>query len=139
LTRTDAVGRPKDLKKHPALPKALPPLTSFRQIAANRRNALRSTGPTTTDGKRRSRRNPLRHGLCAETVVDGIEDTEDYRAFEAAIIADYEARTAVERELLLRLALATSGRHSRVHSSTTVRMRKRSVGGAPRRCDRAET
>jgi hypothetical protein len=37
-------------------------------------------------------------------VVDGIEDTEDYRAFEAAIIADYEARTAVERELVLRLA-----------------------------------
>jgi hypothetical protein len=79
-------------------------VTSFRQIAANRRNALRSTGPTSTEGKRRSRRNALRHGLCAETVVDGIEDTEDYRAFEAAIIADYEARTAVERELVLRLA-----------------------------------
>jgi hypothetical protein len=61
-------------------------------------------------------------------VVDGIEDTEDYRSFEAAIIADYEARTAVERELVLRLALATSARHSRVHSSTTVRMGKRSVG-----------
>jgi hypothetical protein len=77
-------------------------VTSFRQIAANQRNALRSTGPTTTEGKRRSRRNALRHGLCAETVVDGIEDTEDYRDFEAAIIA--EARTAVERELVLRLA-----------------------------------
>ena len=37
-------------------------------------------------------------------MVDGIEDTEDYRAFEAAIIADYEARTAVARELVLRLA-----------------------------------
>jgi hypothetical protein len=79
-------------------------VTSLRQIAANQRNALRSTGPTTTEGKRRSRRNALRHGLYAETVVDGIKDTEDYRAFEAAIIADYEARTAVERELVLRLA-----------------------------------
>jgi hypothetical protein len=79
-------------------------VTSFRQIAANQRNALRSTGPTTDQGKRRSRRNALRHGLCAETVVDGIEDTEDYRAFEAAIITDYEARTAVEREPVLRLA-----------------------------------
>jgi hypothetical protein len=31
-------------------------------------------------------------------------DIDDYRGFEAAIIADYDARTAVERELVLRLA-----------------------------------
>jgi hypothetical protein len=79
-------------------------MTSFRQIEANRRNALRSTGPTTDDGKRQSRRNALRHGLSAETVIDGLEDSEDYRAFEAAVIEDYDARTAVERELVLRLA-----------------------------------
>jgi hypothetical protein len=42
-------------------------------------------------------------GLTAETIVP-LEDTRDYRAFEAAIIADYDARTAVERELVLRLA-----------------------------------
>jgi hypothetical protein len=79
-------------------------MTSFRQIEANRRNALRSTGPRTEEGKRQSRGNALRHGLTAETVIDGLEDTEDYRAFEAAVIADYDARTAVERELVLRLA-----------------------------------
>jgi hypothetical protein len=79
-------------------------VTSFRQIEANRRNALRSTGPKTEDGKRRSRRNAIRHGLCAETVIEIVEDVEDYRAFEAAIIADYDAQTAVERELVLRLA-----------------------------------
>jgi hypothetical protein len=79
-------------------------MTSFRQIEANRRNALRSTGPKTEEGKRESRRNALRHGLTAETVIDGLEDCEDYRAFEAAVIADYDARTAVERELVLRLA-----------------------------------
>jgi hypothetical protein len=37
-------------------------------------------------------------------VIDGLEDSEDYRGFEAAIIADYDAETAVERELVLRLA-----------------------------------
>jgi hypothetical protein len=79
-------------------------MTAFRQIEANRRNALRSTGPRTDEGKRQSRRNALRHGLTAETVVDGLEDSEDYKAFEAAVIADYDARTAVERELVLRLA-----------------------------------
>src|SRR6266481_2764988 len=79
-------------------------MTSFRQIEANRRNAIRSTGPNTDEGKRRSRRNAIRHGLCAETVIENVEDIEDYRAFEAAVIADYDAQTAVERELVLRLA-----------------------------------
>jgi hypothetical protein len=79
-------------------------MTSFRQIEANQRNALRSTGPKTEDGKQRSRRNAVRHGLTAETVVVALEDVEDYHAFEAAIIADYDARTAVERKLVLRLA-----------------------------------
>ena len=79
-------------------------MTSLRQIAANQRNAVRSTGPNTEEGKRRSRGNAVRHGLCAETVIEIVEDVEDYRAFEAAVIADYDAQTAVERELVLRLA-----------------------------------
>jgi hypothetical protein len=33
-----------------------------------------------------------------------LEDAKDYNAFEAAIIADYDAQSAVERELVLRLA-----------------------------------
>ncbi|SHN87807.1 hypothetical protein [Bradyrhizobium erythrophlei] len=79
-------------------------MTSFRQIEANRRNARLSTGPTTEDGKERSRRNALRHGLTAETVIDALEDAEDYAAFEMAVMTDYDARNAVERELVLRLA-----------------------------------
>jgi hypothetical protein len=79
-------------------------MTSFRQIQANRGNALTSTGPNTAEGKQRSRRNAVRHGLTAETVIATLEDAEDYKAFEAAIIADYDAQSAVERELVLRLA-----------------------------------
>ena len=79
-------------------------MTSFRQIEANRRNARNSTGPTTEEGKQRSRCNAVRHGLTAETVIGALEDAEDYKAFEAAIIADYDAQSAVERELVLRLA-----------------------------------
>ena len=51
-----------------------------------------------------SRCNAVRHGLTAETVIGALEDAEDYRAFEATIIADYDAQSAVERELVLRLA-----------------------------------
>ena len=79
-------------------------MTSLKQIEANRRNALKSTGPTTPEGKECSRRNALRRGLTAETVIAALEDAEDYQAFEAAVIADYDAKSAVERELVLRLA-----------------------------------
>ena len=79
-------------------------MTSFRQIEANRRNARKSTGPLTEAGKQRSRCNAVRHGLTAETVIGVLEDAEDYKAFEAGIIADYDAQSAVERELVLRLA-----------------------------------
>jgi hypothetical protein len=79
-------------------------MTSIRQIDANRRNARKSTGPTTVEGKQRSRCNAVRHGLTAETIIGALEDADDYKAFEAAIIRDYEARSVVERELVLRLA-----------------------------------
>jgi hypothetical protein len=79
-------------------------MTSFRQIEANRRNAQLSTGPATEEGKRKSRQNAVRHGLTAETVIDALEDAEDYVAFEMAVTADYDAQSAVERELVLRLA-----------------------------------
>jgi hypothetical protein len=79
-------------------------MNSYRRIEANRRNALKSTGPKTEAGKQVSRRNAVRHGLTAETVLSALEDAEDYKAFEAAITADYGAQSAVECELVLRLA-----------------------------------
>jgi hypothetical protein len=79
-------------------------MSSLKQIEANRLNALKSTGPRTEEGKRRSRCNAIRHGLTAETIIVGLEDPEDYESFEATIIADYDPTTAVERELVLRLA-----------------------------------
>jgi hypothetical protein len=91
-------------------------MTSFRQIEANRRNARKSTGPITEDGKQRSRSNAVRHGLTAETVIGALEDAEDYSAFEAAITADYDAQSAVERDLILRLASLLW----RLHRATTI-------------------
>jgi hypothetical protein len=79
-------------------------MTTFRQIEANRRNARKSTGPVTEEGKQSSRCNAVRHGLTAETVIGALEDAEDYQTFEAAVVADYDAQSAVERELVLRLA-----------------------------------
>lgn len=40
-------------------------MATEKQIAANRRNAARSTGPRTVCGKARSRMNAFRHGFAA--------------------------------------------------------------------------
>src|SRR4051812_18596608 len=44
-------------------------MVSEKRVAANRRNALLSTGPRTKQGKAVSRMNALRHGLLARQVV----------------------------------------------------------------------
>jgi hypothetical protein len=50
-------------------------LTSQRKIEANRRNARRSTGPRSAEGKARSRLNAVSHGLAAQlSSVIGADD-----------------------------------------------------------------
>lgn len=44
-------------------------MATEKQIEANRRNAQKSTGPRTDDGKRQSRRNALKHGMAGAGVV----------------------------------------------------------------------
>jgi hypothetical protein len=55
----------------------------------------RAPRPVTEEGKQRYRYNAIRHGLTAETVIGALEDSEDYKAFETAIIADYDAQSRV--------------------------------------------
>jgi hypothetical protein len=75
-----------------------------KQILANRRNGGQSTGPRTEPRKRRSRQAAFRHGLTAETVIDNTENADDYAEFEQAIIDDYQPITAIEYQLVMRLA-----------------------------------
>jgi hypothetical protein len=78
-------------------------MASPRQIAANRLNARKSTGPRTLAGKRRSRRNALRHGLTAETLIEVFEHPDDYRAFQRRILRAFKPRSTMEQELVGRL------------------------------------
>jgi hypothetical protein len=55
---------------------------SPRKIAANRQNALKSTGPKTPQGKAYSRRNALTHGLFARDWSDFAVLGEDSREYE---------------------------------------------------------
>src|SRR5262245_25840934 len=79
-------------------------MTTEKQIIANQQNAKHSTGPRTESAKRRSRRIAIRHGLTAETFIDTLEDAVDYKAFERAIKSDYSPQTAIEGQLVSRLA-----------------------------------
>ncbi|MGC1764422.1 MAG: hypothetical protein WA769_15920, partial [Pseudolabrys sp.] len=60
-------------------------MATEKQLAANRQNAKSSTGPRTEAGKRRSRRNAIRHGLTAQTVIEVYEDTTEYKALQRAV------------------------------------------------------
>ena len=79
-------------------------ICSQAKIDANRRNALRSTGPRTAEGKAISRANALKHGLCSSIIVP--EDPaliqaraeEIYKAFKP--YTDYQA-WHVERAAVL--------------------------------------
>jgi hypothetical protein len=82
----------------------LDPDDFLQAVEADRRDALKTTSPITQEGKLQSRCNAVRLGLTAETVTGALEDAEDYKTFEAAIIADFDAQSAAERELVLRLA-----------------------------------
>jgi hypothetical protein len=71
--------------------------TSVGQIEANRRNALRSTGPRTPAGKQASRLNALRHGLRAsEVIIPGQEDPEEFEATLSELI-DYSSTAATSQ------------------------------------------
>ena len=79
-------------------------MTSEKKLIANRFNAKKSTGPKTKCGKRQSRRNALRHGLTAETIIATVENSADYETFETAVVAEYQPQTTVECELIYHLA-----------------------------------
>lgn len=60
-------------------------MATAAQIAANRSNAAKSTGPRTTEGKARCRTNALKHGLTAEVCLLPGEDLIAYAALKVAV------------------------------------------------------
>ena len=47
-------------------------MTTDRQIAANKANALKSTGPTSKNGKARASNNALKHGFSLPPEFDDV-------------------------------------------------------------------
>ena len=67
------------------------------RAAASRRNGAKSRGPRTPEGKARSAKNALKHGLCAQrNVVLGDEDLDEFEALEAALMAELAPQGALQ-------------------------------------------
>jgi hypothetical protein len=77
---------------------------SPEQIAANRQNSLRSTGPTSDSGKEISRRNGLKHGLTGEGIVLTREDEAQVASLRDELQAEMRPKTKLGQLLLGQLA-----------------------------------
>ena len=81
-------------------------MATKRQIAANHRNARRSTGPKSAAGKAASSANALRHGLsAARAVVLPDEDGEAYERLRQDVLADLDPAGALQEALAQRIVV----------------------------------
>ncbi len=79
-------------------------MSSKRKSAANRRNAQRSTGPKTPEGKAASAQNATSHGLSSSFTVLPHEDHEAYAQLAETLQKEHAPTTEHEKFLVARMA-----------------------------------
>lgn len=99
-----------------------------RMQAANRQNALKSTGPLTPEGKQRSRFNSLKHGLTSralrETMVYLGEDPGEYDRFQAGLAESLKPANALEAKLVEEMAQLWWRKARAVRAQSGVQLRE---------------
>jgi hypothetical protein len=97
-------------------------MTTDKQIAANRRDSLKSTGPRTPEGKARVRRNALKHGILATTLLATDQDAASFQSLLDDLLAAFDPRDALEEHLIETVAVAYWRQHRVLRTETlTVR------------------
>ena len=74
-------------------------MSTERQIESNRKNAQRSTGPRSAEGKARVASNALKHGLTARRVVMPDENFEEFDTFRLGVLGDLNPNGENEQDL----------------------------------------
>src|SRR5262245_26202909 len=75
-------------------------VVSIKKRAANRRNAQRSTGPKSDEGKNAVKWNALKHGLLAKATVLPQEARAEYERLLAGLVEDYQPVGTLEAILV---------------------------------------
>src|SRR5687768_4093336 len=99
-------------------------MATERQIAANRRNAQKSTGPRTARGKAVASRNNTRHGLHSiSPVIPGLESEAAWAHHRLTTVTGLAPANALEEALAERVALILwrLGRVARYEQSVTAK------------------
>jgi hypothetical protein len=80
---------------------------SPKQLAANRANAAKSSGPKTPEGKARSAQNSVKHGFTASTfAVVRLEDLQEIARLKFDLVSVYRPVNSQELFALERMALS---------------------------------
>jgi hypothetical protein len=80
-------------------------MISPRKLEANRRNALKSTGPRTEAGKRISSKNALMHGLCATGALTSDEASQPFEELCASLQRELNPQGPAEQNLFEQIAI----------------------------------
>src|SRR5580692_8850141 len=81
-------------------------MATLKQIEANRLNALKSTGPRTTEGKAAVSMNALKHGLRARTVVLPSENAEEFHQLCDDLEAEWQPQSRTEQFYVEQMAVS---------------------------------
>jgi len=96
-------------------------MATEKQIAANRRNAQKCTGPKTREGKFKSSLNALKHGLYSHHYILSTEDEGIFNNLVADLINEFNPETPSELELV-DILIHTAWRRRRIASIVNQRL-----------------
>ncbi len=100
------------------------------QIAANRRNAQKSTGPRTAEGKAVSSHNATRHGVLSENVAVSGDDADVFRNLRSGLMTEFDPQSEMESLFVERIAILFWRERQLVNSESS--MISDSSGGSMR-------
>lgn len=78
-----------------------------KKLSANRMNARKSTGPRSANGKAKSSRNSLRHGLLAQSpIISGVESRKQWEGHRDAVLESFGPLDYPHKLLAIQLAVS---------------------------------
>ena len=90
------------------MPKKEKKETSEKQIKANQKNARKSSGPKTAEGKKFASKNAVKHGLYSDDIIiksaTFSEDADQYEALVRSLFDELRPRGVLQEELVLKVA-----------------------------------